>query len=200
MTNPINLVRRFHEAFNHPVRDTPTPLDDATLALRLNLIDEEVDELFAAIHNGDLVEIADALGDIVYVTIGMALCEGVSDRLPVYDDCNVNMGGPALDLSNEDIPYHANMIQVAIDGFAGGRADIEDTLYLSTILDHAYQLAWTLGIKLTPVIEEIHESNMTKLQEDGTAIYNEFGKVMKPDTYVAPDIALVLEGQKRDAR
>lgn len=79
MTSPANLVREFHEAFGVPVHDTKTPdLVQDRVALRWSLIDEEATELHTAIfQDGDIVETADALADLVYVIYGAALEFGI---------------------------------------------------------------------------------------------------------------------------
>jgi predicted HAD superfamily Cof-like phosphohydrolase len=75
---PFRSVGAFHTAFGLPVRDRPTaeiPADEAVL--RQALLDEEVDELRAAVAAGDVVAIADALADIVYIACGTAHAYGI---------------------------------------------------------------------------------------------------------------------------
>ena len=74
----FRCVGAFHSAFGLPVRDRPTadiPADEAML--RQALLDEEVDELRAAVRAGDVVAIADALADIVYIACGTAHAYGI---------------------------------------------------------------------------------------------------------------------------
>jgi predicted HAD superfamily Cof-like phosphohydrolase len=71
-------VGAFHTAFGLPVRERPTadiPADEAVL--RQALLDEEVDELREAVAAGDVVAIADALADIVYIACGTAHAYGI---------------------------------------------------------------------------------------------------------------------------
>lgn len=76
-TDYQGLVREFHETFGHPVADRPTlPSKDLAL-LRLSLIREELEELADAFIDGNIVEIADALGDILYVTFGTGVACGI---------------------------------------------------------------------------------------------------------------------------
>jgi predicted HAD superfamily Cof-like phosphohydrolase len=75
-------VRDFHDKFGLPVGITPEVLE-GTEALRLELIDEEVEELYDAVNNGDLPEVADALGDILYVVLGAAVSWGI-DLGPIF--------------------------------------------------------------------------------------------------------------------
>lgn len=112
-----NLVKEFHDHFYIPTRTDPT-LDVPEKYLRYELIREELEELKTALDNNDIVEVADALGDLKYVVEGAALA---------------------------------------------------------------------FGIPLTPVVNVIHRSNMTKLGEDGKPVYRpEDGKVMKGPNYEPP--------------
>ena len=119
MTN-FDKVGIFMKTFGQEVRDKPSLSDEKINQLRLNLIDEELDELKEAMHNKDLLEVADALTDILYVTYG-----------------------------------------------AG----------------HAF------GINLDKCFEEVQNSNMSKLDENGKPIYNESGKVMKGPNYFKPNLS-----------
>ena len=78
---PIDVaaaVAEFHMAFNLPMRQIPsTEIDSALARLRVALLEEEVGEFVAASEKGDLVGIADALADIVYVIYGTALTYGI---------------------------------------------------------------------------------------------------------------------------
>jgi predicted HAD superfamily Cof-like phosphohydrolase len=71
-------VAAFHHAFRRPMREQPSAdIDPALARLRVELIREEVSEFVAASQQGDLVGIADALADIVYVVYGTALTYGI---------------------------------------------------------------------------------------------------------------------------
>jgi predicted HAD superfamily Cof-like phosphohydrolase len=71
-------VAEFHMAFNLPMRQLPSAeIDHALARLRVALLEEEVGEFIAASEKGDLVGIADALADIVYVIYGTALTYGI---------------------------------------------------------------------------------------------------------------------------
>lgn len=121
----ISYVRRFHETYDCPIRDTPT-LDPDSDFLRISLISEELDELHEALNNEDLVGVADALGDLVYVVVGAAL---------VY------------------------------------------------------------GIPLGEVMDEIQNSNMSKLDEQGNVIRREDGKILKGPNFVEPQLKEIIFGK-----
>lgn len=69
-------VQEFHETYNQPVRTTPS-LDVPERKLRFDLIEEEFNELREALEADDIVEVADALGDIAYVVYGAAKTFGI---------------------------------------------------------------------------------------------------------------------------
>ena len=115
----FNKVGIFMKTFGQEVKSKPSFSTNKINKLRIDLIKEELDELKEAMDNNDLLEVADALTDILYVTYG-----------------------------------------------AG----------------HAF------GINLDKCFDEVQNSNMSKLGENGEPIYNESGKVMKGPNYFKPDL------------
>jgi predicted HAD superfamily Cof-like phosphohydrolase len=86
------VVAEFHVAFNLPMRDVPSgEIDDRLAKLRVALLEEEVGEFVAASEKGDLVGIADALADIVYVVYGTALTYGVDLDAVLWEVHRSNM-------------------------------------------------------------------------------------------------------------
>ena len=116
----FSKVRIFMKTFEQEVKDKPSFSTDKINKLRIDLIKEELDELTEAMKNKDLLEVADALTDILYVAYG-----------------------------------------------AG----------------HAF------GIDLDKCFDEVQNSNMSKLDENGKPIYNDSGKVMKGPNYFKPDFS-----------
>lgn len=76
MTNS-DKVKHFMETFGQEVRKTPSFPSETIQQLRLKLIAEEFSELKEAVAQQDIVEIADALTDILYVTYGAAHAYGI---------------------------------------------------------------------------------------------------------------------------
>ncbi|MFT4568837.1 MAG: putative HAD superfamily Cof-like phosphohydrolase [Saprospiraceae bacterium] len=76
----LNDVAQFHETFELPIEECPIIPAPARCDLRVNLLQEELNELKEAIENDDLVEVADALCDIQYVLSGAILEFGLADR------------------------------------------------------------------------------------------------------------------------
>ena len=116
----FSKVGIFMKTFGQEVKTKPSLSTEKINKLRIDLIKEELEELTEAINNMDLLEVADALTDILYVTYG-----------------------------------------------AG----------------HAF------GIDLDKCFEEVQNSNMSKLDENGKPIYNDAGKVMKGPNYYKPDLS-----------
>ena len=114
----------FMKTFGQEVKKKPSFSSDKINKLRIDLIKEELEELTEAMNNNDLLEVADALTDILYVTYG-----------------------------------------------AG----------------HAF------GIDLDKCFEEVQQSNMSKLDNEGKPIYNDAGKVMKGPKYFKPDLSKFIK-------
>ena len=123
MTN-FEKVGLFMKTFGQEVKVKPSFSSDKINKLRIDLIEEELEELKEAINRKDLKETIDALTDILYVTYGAGHAFGVN-------------------------------------------------------LDHCF--------------EEVQNSNMSKLGNDGKPIYNENGKVMKGPNYFKPNLNQFLK-------
>ena len=78
--NYIKLVEEFHNTFQAPVLDTPQIPSKERCDLRINLMQEELDEIKEGIKNGDLVEIFDGLADLMVVLSGSILEFGGKDK------------------------------------------------------------------------------------------------------------------------
>ena len=80
--NEINAVRTFHEAFKIDNQNSPTiEIPSSIKELRFNLMKEENEEYLEAAKNNDLVEVADALGDMLYILCGTILAHGMHDKI-----------------------------------------------------------------------------------------------------------------------
>ena len=112
-------VKTFMTTYGQEVKESASFPDENIIKLRLKLIKEELEELEQALNDKNLLEVADALTDILYVTYG-----------------------------------------------AG----------------HSF------GINLDVCFDEVQRSNMSKLDEDGKPIYNEYGKVMKGPNFSKPNL------------
>ena len=78
----IDFVREFHDAFGIDNNTKPTPnLPEKIINLRYELMKEENEEYLEAAKNNDLVEVADALGDMLYILCGTILSHGLQDKI-----------------------------------------------------------------------------------------------------------------------
>jgi predicted HAD superfamily Cof-like phosphohydrolase len=77
----IEQVEVFHNAFGIENNNQPTLLDEPSVKLRFNLMKEENEEYLEAAEKGDLVEIADALGDQLYILCGTLLRHGMQHKI-----------------------------------------------------------------------------------------------------------------------
>ena len=82
LQDAIQAVEKFHNAFGIDNNLTPTvELSESDIALRHRLMQEENEEYLEAARNGDLVEVADALGDMLYILCGTILKHGLQDKI-----------------------------------------------------------------------------------------------------------------------
>ena len=108
----FNKVKTFMETFGQEVKTKPSFSTDKINSLRHDLIKEELEELKEAMENKDLLEVADALTDILYVTYGAGHAFGIDldrcfeevqssnmsklgeDSKPIYNESGKVMKGP----------------------------------------------------------------------------------------------------------
>ena len=100
MTN-FNKVGIFMKTFGQEVKNKPSFSSDKINKLRIDLIKEELDELIEAMKNKDLLEVADALTDILYVTYGAGHAFGINLDKCFDEVQNSNMS--KLDANNKPI-------------------------------------------------------------------------------------------------
>ena len=80
------MTREFHETYGLPINDHPTlDVGDKQKKVRIALIEEELSELVEAILSDDIVEVADALADLLYVVSGASHVFGI-DLDPVLEE------------------------------------------------------------------------------------------------------------------
>jgi len=82
ITNELNSVAEFHNAFRIEMTDKPTiDLPSNIIKLRFNLMKEENEEYLEAAENNDMIEVADALGDMLYILRGTILSHGMQHKI-----------------------------------------------------------------------------------------------------------------------
>ena len=126
MKDQLDSVRRFHEVFGAHIERTPTAKVPAELIeWRVKMLLEELEEYREAVQDEDIIEIADALTDLLYVLLGTFVTHGLQDVVEALFD-------------------------------------------------------------------EVHRSNMSKLDAHGKPIYREDGKVLKSDRFSEPDLQSII--------
>lgn len=88
MQKQLNAVKEFHQAFGLGVSETPKgDLGESKNRLRYNLMKEENEEYLEAVQNDDKIEIADALGDMLYILCGTIIEHGLHHKIEeVFDE------------------------------------------------------------------------------------------------------------------
>jgi len=88
MKHQINSVKIFHEVYNLSYKDSPVAdIGIDKINLRFKLMAEENQEYFEAAKNNDIVEVADALGDMLYILCGTIIEHGMQDKIEeIFDE------------------------------------------------------------------------------------------------------------------
>lgn len=108
MKKQLDSVKQFHTSFGLGVSEMPkASLGEAVNLLRFNLMKEENEEYLEAVQNNDIVEVADALGDMLYILCGTILEHGLQYKIEeVFDEIqrsNMSKLGPGgLPIYRED--------------------------------------------------------------------------------------------------
>ena len=88
MKKQMNAVKDFHDTFGLSYNDSPTvSLEKKIIELRFNLMKEENEEYIEAARKNDIIEVADALGDMLYILCGTIIEHGMSDIIEdIFDE------------------------------------------------------------------------------------------------------------------
>lgn len=82
MKNQLEAVKQFHASFGLGISENPkASLGENVNMLRYNLMKEENEEYLEAVQNNDIVEIADALGDMLYILCGTIIEHGLQHKI-----------------------------------------------------------------------------------------------------------------------
>lgn len=112
MKTNYQKVLDFNTCFNHKVSENSYKNvfdeDKKLVELRLSLIKEEINELIEAYKNNDVVEIIDALSDILYVAYGLCVCFGINIDEKYTEYIKKNLGYLKLDFDNDDLKSKTN--------------------------------------------------------------------------------------------
>ena len=108
----LNHVAEFHNTFKHPIQSEPFIPERQRCDLRVELIQEELNELKEAIDDQDIVEIADALADIQYVLAGAILEFGLGNKFSrLFDEVqrsNMSKACATKEIAEQTVTHYAN--------------------------------------------------------------------------------------------
>lgn len=186
-------VREFMAAMGQLGEVTPE-----VLKLRRDLIHEEYLEVLGAFAKQDVIELADGLADLCYVTVGASVALNVHSH-PYEVGWDFENGRevalppqwqqPDMVVSVSQ-PVSSSLCWMASLEHWLDRKSLIDTLF-SGIVQKCLLVARFSGIDLRPVWSEVHAANMRKT----TGPVREDGKRLKPEGWQPPDIAGVLRAQ-----
>jgi len=214
-TQTAALVEQFTIAFGQPAYAVPTACDQKTGLLRLHLIQEELSELTLALAAMDPVEALDAMTDLQYVIDGTYVSFGLTEKLDLSHPMgqlyiigeNPTWGKwprsyPVMAVSNLErvlAPVGTAIAVTTLHHHEGEPlAPVLAELVVSCLneLNRELQSAW-YRLGLLPLKEkaflEVHQSNMSKLGEDGKPILNDAGRVIKGPNYIPPNLKSIWE-------
>lgn len=104
MKKQLDSVKQFHTTFKLGYSQTPkSDLEPSKYELRYNLMKEENEEYLEAVKNNDLTEIADALGDMLYILCGTIIEHGLQDKIEAVFDEIQRSNMSKLDKNGEPI-------------------------------------------------------------------------------------------------
>lgn len=198
-------VHEFNTTFGVRMRENVSGAPESVTAtvripearLRFGLIKEELQEYLDAVEDCDIVELLDALGDIEYVVDGAALVFGLTGAMTQRFEELFYSKYPMAD----SLILDENRVQSVVSGLRVAilRNDAEGVgEWLGIAKAFVYNTAKFFDVYVPSAVDAIHESNMSKLGEDGKPIYREEDrKVLKGPNYKTPtdDLCRQLFGE-----
>ncbi len=176
MKRQLEQVAEFHRAFNMPILKPYEKAEACREILRIKLLKEELSELLEAVVSGDIVHIAKESIDCQYVLLGTFLEFGWEwEDKPCF----------SYPTKEQIVELLAQVIE-----------DVDAITNDDDLFDIAYMIKRvqnTFGISRYQVscFDEVHRSNMSKLDENGRPVYREDGKVLKSALYSPADLSFL---------
>lgn len=195
MKSTLEMVREFHDTFG--VDHATHQNEHKIRPLRARLIREEFRELSDALAFLDPVETLDALCDLLYVTDGALLAFNMNG----YVESDLTNGLPTAQYSLGQIQQASKTAAWTLE--RGYHKAIQQALSNLAFSIHEFNRHWGFlkdGHKLTfsevfpQAFQEVHRSNMSKLDENGKPVLREDGKILKSNLFSPPNLRQFVEG------
>lgn len=163
------MVAEFYVLCGRTINVPLAEASDDLIELRIDLIQEELDESVRAMRSSDVLAIAQEFADLAYVTAGVAV-----DLALTIPPCRPMLGSLVAD---------AGQVIVAL---ALRSQDLPD--HLARLMGTLYRYADVYGIDLDAAVSEVHRANLRKVGPDGRVHIRPDGKILKPGGWQPPDL------------
>lgn len=194
----LSLVKEFHIAFKVPISDEPTLLEPTDIIRRISLIASEFGELADAVRKKCIMEIADAIGDILYVSFGTAVEMGLYifcdlKKIKFKSESNLLTQGDTLTcLTNIMAAMCAVTLSIDEENLQQINSDLD------FLISETFKMASKMGLPINKIFTQIHRSNMSKKWSDGKVHTDIGGKVIKNPKFKPIDLSWIM--CKEDSR
>lgn len=212
MTEQQQMVLEFTKTFDLDWSDTPITPSPSVIRLRIRLIREELDELEKAYKNRNLIDVADALGDLLYVIYGTAIACGIVLSQEIYYTEERKSLSPSFlqkifDYRSEAILSKFDNILTLIDLHLAFSDLKITTNHLCNFRKGLYTVSSMFGLDLDTIFAEIHRSNMSKVWKEypvveegvsitaipgGWKVQRNDGKLLKSKNFSPPALDVLL--------
>lgn len=184
MEKQLLQVLEFHKAFNIPVLSEGEQPTQERIDLRKKLIIEEFNELKEAHESGDIEHIAKEACDLVYVCLGTALEFGWGNSRRLFRLSN----GIGHSTQKKEIIALENAVRFFCMTMNPSTLD-----YIAETIDDCISIS---AKDFEQCFDEVHRSNMSKLDANGNPIYRADGKVLKSELYSPADLSFLKNDVK----
>lgn len=212
--NHFQCVAEFHNTYGHPIENKELiNFDEERVFFRISLMKEELKKLMDARDNNNLIEMADALCDLLYVTYGTAHSLGI-DIIKVLSELKLSIETPD-DLA---VKVNRNIIQENPDMIHNGICDVSNMLeqfileskrnnfgvmktFLAFLIYSIYSYGHKIGFNMDRMFREVHSSNMTKVcsniedVEETIKRYKEEGRYDEPSFRVKNNYYVIYDAK-----
>lgn len=207
MATNFMKVGEFHKVFQHPIKtevdNTVFTTNPKLVDLRMNLINEEFNELKQALSENNIVEVCDALSDMLYVIYGAGHAFGIDlDKLfASYQRVIETYDMKMPDDFDGDAKYVQTQLAIIDSSFENLRSDVKAEnmtnvgLAMVKMIGDIYTFGDVLQIDLNKAFDIVHDSNMTKACRNETEAQETVADIKLKGVYKDPQYKLSDDGK-----